>query len=354
MSQKSRRKRQQGSQWSAARAARAAVHMAAEFVQRYEHNPFLLAHNAGHFEQILDAYLQFFAEHGVTDRREAVRLALFQLGLDVSPDTPELSRVVARRRVEEEVSAVRTAEIYVVSPGMHAVVVAAAETLDRSDLAGLADPDDLPVATGFLLLPSVQLVQQGHHDQPSEIRALAWWLATVPTVEGPRVPVVKAVSLLAFAVRGDARRPGRAVHPDPGSRRRTDHGNDIGARGVGASWRRGGRIPGRADGPVQFPDFTTARRLAKDAGHPFPSLFPDSRPFMRLGHDPTLTDLDKNLLVQSERQLYHTVAALDDDVPSEPGLPPFLRAGGMVVPAVAGVLLRTAVGAMAKSTIDAG
>jgi hypothetical protein len=71
----------------AARAARAAVHTAAEFVQRCEHNPSLLAHNAGHFEPILDTYLQSFAEHGVAKPTASGPAGLCsQLSLHVSPD----------------------------------------------------------------------------------------------------------------------------------------------------------------------------------------------------------------------------------------------------------------------------
>jgi hypothetical protein len=57
MSKKSRRNCQPRSSWSATRAARAAVQLAAEFVERYEHNS-LLARTAAQL------YVRFFTGPG--------------------------------------------------------------------------------------------------------------------------------------------------------------------------------------------------------------------------------------------------------------------------------------------------
>jgi hypothetical protein len=257
MSKQAKRCKRDPRTWTAAAAAGEAVHKAEEFVDRYEHNPFLISHGAMHTGQVIDTYLRFFAEEGLRDRRAALRLALFQLGIDLPVDTRDLVQAIARRHVEEEVAAVRKAETYVVSPGMHAVAVAAAESLGQVDFV-MAREDDIPAPSGFVLLPHIQLVQKAHQDQPSEIRALVWWLATVPNLEGRLLRVVKVVTLLA------------------------------------------------ADGPMQFPEFTSTRRAAKDAGHPFPSLIPDHRPFMTLDGD-QVSDAEVNEIIDAQRKLYGSV-----------------------------------------------
>jgi hypothetical protein len=259
VSKKSRRNRSREAEWSAARAARDAVHKVRELIERYDGNPYLLLIGLGHIAGLLETYVNWLARQGVRDRRQATQLALLQLGLDLPPETPELARAAATKRMQDEIGTLRVAEAYVVSPAMHAVVAAAAETLERLDLVTLVAEEDIPSQAGFVLLPYIQLVKRAHEEQPSEVRALTWRLGTRPALDGKRVRVVQVVAWLA------------------------------------------------ADGPIQFPDFIAVRRQAKEQGHPFPTLIPDARAFLRIDHDHNLSDEETRLILDSQQAMYGSV-----------------------------------------------
>jgi hypothetical protein len=227
MSKKTSRRRavRTGGTWTAAKAARHARSYRADLLERYGANPYMRLVTRGQVTAALDQITGVALSRGLTPA-EAINLAQLQLG--AAPEQGSLEELGARiadATVQAESGSLKVAETYVVSPGMHAVTVAAAETLGHLDLAQHWREDDLPAPHGFLLLSHVQMLER---EPPADLRALTWRRGTLPRANGP-IPAIHVTGWLA------------------------------------------------ADGPMQFPDFIQARRMAKAAGHPFPDLVPDVR-----------------------------------------------------------------------------
>ncbi len=152
---------------------------------------------------------------------------------------PYFSRSIAvfQHLASQTEAALRASECYVISPGMHAVAVSAAETLTSADVFTWSE-SDLPAPQGMVYLPHPQVVTL-EGQAPKDLRAISWYLADVHI-------------------------------PDTGWRRAVNV----------TSWSD-------ADGPVQVADFNAMRRVASAAGHPFPKLVRDSKAFVVLDSEAT-------------------------------------------------------------------
>lgn len=138
----------------------------------------------------------------------------------------ESAQALLNRRADD----LDAATLYVVSPSMCDVVVAAAQTLTVDDL-GLLDPDDLPSPTGLVLLPHPLIVRttsgslgddrayvwhtpaQLHRPEPAVATGLGQVVrrALGATVPGDRVPVMKMVDSVRITSYMDTSGP---VRPD--------------------------------------------------------------------------------------------------------------------------------------------
>ena len=152
-----------------------------------------------------------------------------------------LAEMMIRDNIARETAALQRAELYVVSPAMHAAAAAAAATVTEDDLTSLSE-DDVPAAAGFVLLPDIQMLQQPGRPHPEEILALLW---ATRTIEMPHLPA-----------RRRRRRPGRRNHPAPRC----------------ARWRS---WPGStATDQCRSPTSSTPADSRPRPGHPFPRLMP--------------------------------------------------------------------------------
>lgn len=156
-----------------------------------------------------------------------------------TPTSLGVWRSPSTSRAQAETS-LRSSECYVISPGMHAVAVSAAETLTSADIFTWSEAD-LPAPQGLVFLPYPQVVTL-EGQAPKDLRAISWYVdeVTIPNV-GRR----------------------RAVNV--------------------TSWSD-------AEGPVQVADFNAMRRMAAASGHPFPRLVRDSKAFLVLDSDATETE----------------------------------------------------------------
>lgn len=98
--------------------------------------------------------------------------ALFYGGSGLSEPYPTDLDDATRRLLDLRASDLETATLYVISPSMCDVAIAAAQTLTVDDLA-LLDHDDLPSPTGMLLLPHPILVRAVTGDLGDD-RAYVW------------------------------------------------------------------------------------------------------------------------------------------------------------------------------------
>jgi hypothetical protein len=214
--------------WSAAQAAYLAVQLRDELLARSPDNPLVVRIEAGTREDVIGQWVQVYGRAGLR-QAEALRRAALQSGhttpLDKGTTIGSLAESVMREAIQRQGDALQRAELYVVSPAMHAVAAAAAATVTEDDLTSLTE-DDVPAPNGFLTLPAIQLIQQPGHPYPDEILALSWLTRTMATARRPALRVLEVVA-----------------------------------------WVDG-------NGPIQVPDFVHGRRLAAQAGHPFPRLMP--------------------------------------------------------------------------------
>lgn len=98
--------------------------------------------------------------------------ALFYGGSGLSEPYPTDLNDATRRLLDLRAADLETATLYVISPSMCDVAIAAAQTLTVDDLA-LLDHDDLPSPTGMLLLPHPILVRAVTGDLGDD-RAYVW------------------------------------------------------------------------------------------------------------------------------------------------------------------------------------
>jgi hypothetical protein len=217
-----------GGGWTAAQAAYQVVKLRDELLARYPDNPLLLRNDIVTREDVIGQWIQVYRQSGISEK-EALHLAAARSGhtapLPAGTTIGSLAELMIRDAIARETAALQRAELYVVSPAMHAAAAAAAGTVTEDDLTSLTE-DDVPASAGFVLLPGIQMLQQPGRPHPEEILALLWSTRTI------------------------------ALRTDPGVR----------ALEIEA-WVDG-------NGPVQVPDFIHARRLAAQAGHPFPRLMP--------------------------------------------------------------------------------
>jgi len=144
--------------WTAAAAARAAVAHLGELKERYDGNPYMQMMAKLHLTEALTSLVQQLEIRGISPS-EAHMFAQVEIGLDPSREpTPVIAERASRQQTADEVNSLSAAEPYVVSPGMHAVVLAAAQTLTTADLVTLLTDDDIPHAHGFVYLPCNQVV----------------------------------------------------------------------------------------------------------------------------------------------------------------------------------------------------
>jgi hypothetical protein len=151
------------------------------------------------------------------------------------------------------------AELYVMSPAMSDVTVAAAHTLTLPDIMELRE-DDLPSPAGLLVLPRPLLLVNAAGNV-NDLRAIAWAPMTIPDWDGPT--------------------------------------------------KRGVRVMGLLDtfGPVQNDQFTAMLDRARLARDPFPPLLVSTLEAMPFGweHEPTaqqlaqVRDTSRALAAESER-----------------------------------------------------
>jgi hypothetical protein len=111
-------------------------------------------------------------------------------GSGLSEPYPRDLGEAARRVLDLRANDLDTATLYVLSPSMCDIVIAAAQTLTVDDITAL-DHDDLPSPTGLVLLPHPLIVRVPSGDLGDD-RAYVWTSpATLPTVSGAGTPVAR-------------------------------------------------------------------------------------------------------------------------------------------------------------------
>lgn len=109
---------------------------------------------------------------GQVDGHESIAQAMLLGGMGLAPPYPRDWHGAAGLVLADEVEALRAAQLYVMSPQMCDVVLAAAQTLTFDDLE-LVDEDDLPSPTGMVVLPHPVLIETIGGNLSDE-RAYTW------------------------------------------------------------------------------------------------------------------------------------------------------------------------------------
>ena len=163
--------------WSVSRAARTAVEMRDDVVDTIPGNNTLVQISGDVLTPVYKQMSQVFADRGYspTQARSAALSAMDMYQMDDGiADAAAPLAVLSRMRFERDVETLRQAQIYVVSPAMHATIVAACSTLTVDDLA-LWTEGDLPSLFGLLVFPGIQsFYLNSGSDRPDEFIAVSW------------------------------------------------------------------------------------------------------------------------------------------------------------------------------------
>ena len=250
-------------QWTTSAAARHALRLKQDMLANHRGNPFVHAMAANNARQTIEHWRDL-EEAGGTPRQR-IWMGLNELaGLNLDPDTPDLPKLSATQMLTDEHDTIEAAETYVVSPGMHAAAVAAAQTLDTEDLMTLPVEDDAPSPAGFLVLPSVQLVDRaGRDDARADVRAFTWRASWVANNTGGHNRLIQIVTWVA------------------------------------------------TDGPLQVAAFTTIRRMATEQGHPLPGLVAEYHNYLNVTPGRQLTDEQLRDVVELSREMHDKLSRVD-------------------------------------------
>jgi len=221
--------RKRGVEWVATDAARDAQRRRRHSIDHIPGHPILRLEAELKFRQLVEDMAIALEQGG--SRPEAAQhyspLAVLG-GMGVEPPYDDVSRI-ARDLLDEDADTLDTGELFVVSPSMQRVTVAAAQTLTALDVATLRAEDDMPALVGVLVL-SEPLVVRGRDGSLSDLRAFVW-------------------------------KPSRTF------------------LGAPAEWAPGVRITDfmDADGPVHAEAFQSVLSASRAQGRPLPLLVPDQR-----------------------------------------------------------------------------
>lgn len=205
-----------GAGWAAVKAAEQMVGHRDEIAARYPGNPvltLLAARNhqvaiadtmllRGHGDlrpedpRMFDAFGDCYVE--VTGQRPdtvpalpvGAKAAVFDLMDMTGQVMPDPHLRVGHMRNTESAATLHAAQMYVISPGMHAACMAAAETLDGDDLMNFAEAD-VEAAAGALYLPYTQHIRTSDASARG-LRMLTW---RVRNKEVPHVGTVRALQV---------------------------------------------------------------------------------------------------------------------------------------------------------------
>ena len=151
--------------WSLAGSARSAREARIATVRHLRHAPVARLWQAA---RLLSAY-QLHLAH--TDHPAAARTLLFG-GMGYRPPFPADWAAAAEMVLTDEARYLAEADLYVLTPQMCDVVIAAAQSLTAHDLELLSD-DDLPSKTGVVVLPRPVIVRTISGDLADD-RAFSW------------------------------------------------------------------------------------------------------------------------------------------------------------------------------------
>lgn len=173
--------------WTAAGAARAGREARIATAEHLDNAPIAQLWQAGKLMYGYELAL------GQVDGHEAIAQAMLLGGMGLAPPYPRDWHDAAGLVLGDEVEALRAAQLYVLSPQMCDVVLAAAQTLTFDDLE-LVDEDDLPSPTGMVVLPHPVLIETIGGNLSDE-RAYTWRAPSRivrPTPRGTKdVPAVR-------------------------------------------------------------------------------------------------------------------------------------------------------------------
>ncbi|WP_236669881.1 hypothetical protein [Streptomyces antimycoticus] len=181
---KRERSRDKAGQWTVSRAARAAQRVRAESLRCLPTNPWVrvaLGSNINNVVSELQSVLLHSDLADVADdpagleRDAALSMVLGKQGY--RPPWPSSPQEAAVWQMQQVVKLLRRAEVFVISPAAHAGVMAAAATLETTDISTLDRERDIVVTDGLLVLPE-PVVVVNRAGSLSDTKAFGWQFIT--------------------------------------------------------------------------------------------------------------------------------------------------------------------------------
>ncbi|MFI5606854.1 hypothetical protein [Amycolatopsis sp. NPDC051903] len=172
-------KKKERKSWTAAGAARAARDAQVATAKYLRSTDLAMRVEASSLSRQFQINLRTYAGN-----RDAARLAYFGALGYTDRQIPSNLTSAARMVLDDDARNLAEAQLYVVSPQMCDVVLAAAQTLTRDDLA-LVGPEDLPSPTGLIMLPHA-VISRAVDGDLTDTRAITWTTPATAFFRSPK------------------------------------------------------------------------------------------------------------------------------------------------------------------------
>ncbi|ALO05623.1 hypothetical protein AQF52_8084 [Streptomyces venezuelae] len=261
--------------WDPAIAARRALRDRRATATLLEDNPYAAARFAGTTETTFQHTLWHHVRAGLPLADAWHETAAWIMGeAGYQGPWPHTTQLIADYAVwerENQLDLLRNSEICVVSPDAHAALVAAALTLEATDLLTLDRDTDIPLPAALVVMPEPVLLSNQKADV-GELSVLGWSFTTMYGADGEQYPAVGVSAMLP------------------------------------------------TDGAVQSTEWREFLAEAKAAGHPLPAWMPAGTNGMRADASSRSTSSQAAALLQARARhlLHHEVGDLINADPSIP------------------------------------
>ncbi|MFJ3213132.1 hypothetical protein [Streptomyces flaveolus] len=175
---KKQRSRDTSTTWSATRAARDAHRTRADTSRLLRDNTWVRTMMASNVNNRMTELRTALHHSDVPEKhRDNMAFAIMLGKQGMTPPWPPGPVEAARWQIRQVLQLLERAEVLVISPAAHAAVMAAAATLEPSDVGTLDKNRDIPMPTGLLVLPE-PVVVENRGGSLSDIRAFGWQFVT--------------------------------------------------------------------------------------------------------------------------------------------------------------------------------
>lgn len=162
--------------WSVTKAAKKVVHFRDNALESINGNSVIESVFSSEFRELHSRYMSIYIDRGYGDLTAAKMAAndLWMLSYDSMDTNHDVYGQMAQNRMDHLLESLDKADLFIVTPAMHATISAAVDTLETEDLRRWSG-DDVISRAGLLMLPEIQPFYLSDDALiPEELIAFSW------------------------------------------------------------------------------------------------------------------------------------------------------------------------------------